>query len=191
MRTKKKILMVAPNFKEATAWMASAYNTASALAKAGHKVVVLTSRTKGSQPLEYINGVFVHRIPCFFIPDPFNYVITPFQSFKIIKLLRSYEPDVVIVNKYMFYTSLSVFLFKLLGKKVILQTDTFPGINWVPPSCLLYWGSRFYSKTIGKMVLKAADLVVLLSQDLIVPAKSLGIKKYKVISTCIDLEAFK
>ena len=155
-----KICIIAPNFLEPNAWMVSAYKTALILRRRGNDIFVLTSRTKGALKHEEIEGIKVERMPCFFISDPFNYTVTPFMSWHLIKLIRQAKPDVFIISKYMFYTSLSAILLKLLGKKVILQTDTFPGINWFARSKILNICMWLYSRTVGRLILKISDKVI-------------------------------
>lgn len=186
------ICIISPNFYEPTAYMISAYKTALNLAKVkGVKVNVITSRTKGSKEVERIENVNVYRIPSVYIPDPFNYAITPFLGFYLLRLLRKIKPDVYIVNKYMFYTSLSVFYLKIFSKKkVILQTDTFPGVCWFAPSKLLNTLMKIYSATIGKLILKMADKVIILHKGLLRTAQNMGLKDVAIIHNGVDLTRF-
>lgn len=185
-----KICIIAPNFLEPHSWMVSAYKTAKLLKNNGYEVVVITSKTKDSKKFENIDGIKVHRIPCFFIGDPFNYTVTPFLSYHLIKLIKREKPDKFLVNKYMFYTSLSVFLLKLLGKKVIMQTDTFPGINWFGRSKLLNFCLIIYANTLGRLILKLSDVVIVLHEGLISTSKKLKIN-YKVIHNGVDFKKYQ
>jgi len=184
-----KICIIAPNFLEPHAWMVSAYKTAKLLSKTGFQVVVLTSKTKGSKGFERIGNIEVYRMPCIFIPDPFNYTITPFLIFHLNKIIKKENPDAFIVNKYMFYTSLSAIYLKLIGKKVIVQTDTFPGINWFARSKVLNAGMWIYSRTLGKLILRIVDKVVLLHEGLVETAKRLKLD-YKVIHNGVEMAKF-
>lgn len=185
-----KICIISPNFFEPTAYMISAYKTALNLAKLpGVQVSVITSRTKGAKAYEEIDNVKVYRIPTFYIPDPFNYACTPFLGFHMLRLIPKIHPDIYIVNKYMFYTSLSTIYLKLFSrKKVVLQTDTYPGICWFAPSKLLNSLMRVYSHTLGKMILKLADRVIILHEGLVKTTKQLGLKRYEVVHNGVDLE---
>ena len=184
-----KVCIISPNFLEPKAWMVSAYKTALLLKRAGFDVVVLTSKTEGSLAYEEVESVKVFRMKCFFVPDPFNYTVTPGLFFRLLYLVHHEKPDVFIVSKYMFFTSLSVFLLKLLGKKVVLQTDTFPGIVWFAPSKVLNAFMWVYSRTIGRIILKLSDCVVLLHEGLIPTAKKLKLN-YSVIHNGVDLKEY-
>ena len=71
MAGQMKICIISPNFYEPTAYMISAYKTAVNLARIkGVRVVVITSRTKGSKGLEIVDGVKVYRIPTIYIREP-------------------------------------------------------------------------------------------------------------------------
>ncbi len=190
VQAKRKVCIIAPNFLEPHAWMVSAYKTAILLSKNRFDVSVLTSRTKDSKKFERIDGIKVYRMPCFFIPDPFNYTVTPFLCFHLLRIIKKEKPDVFIVNKYMFYTSFSAILLKLFRKRVIVQTDTFPGINWFARSKVLNAGMWVYSRTFGKIILRIADKVVILHEGLISTAKKLKLN-YKVIHNGVDTDDFK
>jgi glycosyltransferase involved in cell wall biosynthesis len=172
--------------------MISAYKTALALAKKkGIEVVVITTKTKGSKAFEIVEGVRVHRLSCFYIPDPANIAIVPFLGAHLWKIIRKEKPDRFLVNKYMFYTSLSVLWLKLFGKKVTLQTDTFPGYCWFGPSKLLNVIIWIYTRTLGLLVLRMADNVILLHEGLIEPARNLGIKRFVVIHNGVDFDSIR
>ena len=89
-----KICIIAPNFLEPHSWMVSAYKTAKILENKGHEVVVLTSKTKESKRYEEIGTIRVYRMPCIFIPDPFNYTITPLQTIYLLKLIKKEKPEI-------------------------------------------------------------------------------------------------
>jgi glycosyltransferase involved in cell wall biosynthesis len=89
----------------------------------------------------------------------------------------------------MFFTSLAIWPLKKLGKRVIVQTDTFPGINWFPKSKIVEIVMRIYARVIGNPILRAADKVVLLHEGLTDVAQKLKLK-YEVIHNGIDIEAF-
>lgn len=184
-----KVCIIAPNFLEPHAWMVSAYKTAKLLSQNGFKVIVLTSKTKGSKSFEKIGKVKVYRAPCMFIPDPFNYTFVPFFTFHLKKLIEKENPDVFINNKYMFWTSLSAIYLKIKGKKVITQTDTFPGINWFARSKLLNAFMWVYSRTLGKLILRISDKVIILHEGLIPTAQKLKLN-YKVIHNGVDFKKY-
>ncbi len=184
------LLLVAPNFLEPTAWMVSAYKTAVNLRKyAGWRVVVLTSRTQGSKAQETIEGVEVHRTPAWYVPDPFNYTVTPRIFSDAARLIRQEHPDAILVSKYMFFSSLVGLQCRLRRIPYSVQTDTFPGYDWFAPSRVLNAFLWIYTRTLGKLVLRGAKKVFLLHDGLIPTAKRLHLP-YKVIPNGIDPEAF-
>ncbi len=185
-----RVLIISPNFLEPTAWMVSAYKTAKLLNKFGHNVTVITSKTKGSKTFEEIDRIKVSRFPCFFISDPFNYTIIPFFSFYLLGRLFKEKPEIIIVSKYMFYTSFSVFLLRLFGKKVILQTDTFPGINWSSRDKFLNLLMWLYSNSVGRLILRLSNKVVILHEGLINASKRLGLN-YEVIHNGVDFDKYQ
>jgi glycosyltransferase involved in cell wall biosynthesis len=184
-----RILVIAPSYAE-NAWMVSSRKTAEMLVNnCKYDVTVITSNVGNYPKEEVINGVKVIRFKTWFIPDPFNYAI-PFGLFKWLRKHRD-EFDIFIVNKYMFYTSLSAIYLKMLKKKVIVQTDTFPGINWFhPKSKILNAGMWIYSRTIGKWVLKSADKVVLL-HDLNIPYAEKMHLDWSVIPNAVDIRLYE
>ncbi|RMF06656.1 glycosyltransferase family 1 protein [Candidatus Woesearchaeota archaeon] len=185
-----KICIISPNFLEPTAWMVSAYKTAILLKRAGIDVVVLTTRTKGSRESEVIEGVRVRRMPSIFISDPFNFTIPIGLRKSVNEIIDEEKPDAFIINKYMFYTSLAGPYLKKKKEKVIVQTDTFPGIIWFAPSRLLNAGMWVYARTLGKRVLRKSDRVVLLHEGLVKTAKKLGLR-YEVIHNGVDFRKYK
>jgi glycosyltransferase involved in cell wall biosynthesis len=89
----------------------------------------------------------------------------------------------------MFFTSLAAPFLRLMGKRVIIQTDTFPGINWFPRNPLVKIVMQCYAWTIGMLVLKSAHQVVLLHEGLESTAKWLGLP-YITIHNGVDLAKF-
>lgn len=182
-----KILVVVPYFDEPHRWMISGQKTAHELAKE-HEVVVLTTgvKTVVEQPKQNLT---IYRIKDIFLKDPINYSVVP-GLFKAVRtLIRQEKPDACLINKHMFFTSLVVWEMRRLGHKVVVQTDTFPGVNWFPKNKLVgavMWG---YARLIGNPILRAADTVVLLHEGLVSDAKRLGLR-YEVIHNGIELPLF-
>lgn len=182
-----KILVVVPYFEEPHRWMISGQKTARELAR-NHQVVVLTTGRKASTVQEGKNLKII-RLKDIFLPDPINFSIVPGLFKEVRRIVHSENPDAFLINKHMFYTSLAIWPLKRLGKKVVVQTDTFPGINWFPKSKLVGLVMRVYARTIGNPILRAADKVVLLHEGLVADAKKLKLN-YTVIHNGIDLERF-
>lgn len=159
-----KVLIVAPYFFERHRWMISAYKTARELAK-DHDAVVLTT---GKPRFEQMHPrLRVYRMFDIFLPDPVNYSIVPNLAFRLWRVVKKEKPDIFIVNKYMFFTTLAVPLLRIFGKKVITVTDTFPGINWLPRSRFVAFVMRVYAYIIGIPLLWMSNVVILLHEGLL------------------------
>jgi glycosyltransferase involved in cell wall biosynthesis len=183
-----KILIVTPYFMEPRRWVASGFKAAFALARSGREVVVLTSGSAGSPRTEVpAPGLKVYRFRDFFIPDPVNFGILPFLSYRLWSVLRAERPTHVLVYKHMFYTSLSVAWLKLLGRSVVLVTDTFPGIVWFSRSSIVNAVLWIYARTIGLGLLRLADRVVLLHPGLLPTARKLGLDRVEIVPNGVDL----
>jgi glycosyltransferase involved in cell wall biosynthesis len=182
-----KILVVVPYFDEPHRWMISGQKTAYTLAL-DHDVVVLTTGVKNSieQPNDRLK---IYRLKDIFLRDPINYSIIPGLFSDIKKIVQEEKPDAFLINKHMFYSSLVIWPLKKMGKRVVVQTDTFPGVNWFPKNKLVGVIMWIYARFIGNPILRAADKVILLHEGLIEDAIRLGLK-YEVIHNGIDLAVF-
>jgi len=179
-----KVLIISPYFFEPHRWMISAYKTALALSKNTQVIVVTTGRPYKEKMNK---NLMIYRLHDFFLPDPVNFSFVPFLGWQLYSIIKKEKPDCFLINKHMFYTSLAIFWLKLLGKKVIVQTDTFPGIIWFPRNPLVNFIMKLYARTIGLWVLLLADKVVLLHQGLVETAKKWKLK-YEVIPTGVDFD---
>ena len=166
--------------------MVSAYKMAHHLSRV-IQVVVLTT---GSPKYEEINeNLKIYRMRDLFFSDPINYSVVPNLYYNLLKVMRKEKPDVYLVNKHMFFTSFSIILLRMLGKKVITVTDTFPGINWQPRKKIVGIFMKAYAYVIGLPLLKISNIVVLLHEGLIPVAKRLKLK-YTVVHNGVDLAKY-
>jgi glycosyltransferase involved in cell wall biosynthesis len=182
-----KILIVVPYFDEPHRWMVSGQKTAYELAK-HHTVIVLTTGSK-SVVTRVDKNLKIYRLKDLFLRDPINYSLIPHLFYSVRTIVKQEQPDAFLINKHMFYSSLAVWPIKRLGHKVVVQTDTFPGINWFPKSKLIGVVMWLYARLIGNPILRAADTVILLHEGLVDEAKRLGLH-YTVIHNGIDLKTF-
>lgn len=172
-----KILLVAPYFFEPHRWNIAAYKTAFSLARIGREVVVVTSGSAGQPRVETpAPRLKVYRFRDIFVPDPANYGFLPFLSLRLTSVMRKERPSHFLVFTHMFYTSLSVVWLKLLGKKVVLVTDTFPGIDWFGRSRVVNLVLWLYARSLGFLPLRLADRVALLHEGLVPTAARLGLR---------------
>src|SRR4030065_1483485 len=104
-----RILLVSPYFIDSyknNLSMGSAVKLAKNLSKIA-EVRVLTSGRK--KKAEIINeNLEVISSDGFLIPDPVNYMISVSMLFKFWSLARTFRPEVVVVSKYMFFSSLVI-----------------------------------------------------------------------------------
>lgn len=185
------ILIIAPRFFDAIYGekraMMSAYKTALALAE--HACVTVVTAGPPPRREQVSDRLTVYRLWDLFLPDPINYGIVPGIFTSLLPIIWRTKPDAILVNKHMFFTSLAVPLLRLLGHRVVVQTDTFPGINWFPRNPLVGLVMRLYAWTIGLFVLKTANHVVLLHEGLVPVARWLRLP-HSVIHNGVDLERF-
>ena len=133
----------------------------------------------------------IYRFRDFFLPDPVNFGVIPFLFPRLLSVIRGERPTHFLVYKYMFYTSLSVYLLKLMRKRVVVVTDTFPGVSWFSRSRFVNLVMWVYSRTIGLGVLRLADRVVLLHEGLVETARRLGLRRIQVHPNGVDMRLFE
>lgn len=171
-----KILLVTPYFFAPHRWNISAYKTATSLARIGFEVVVFTSRERGQPHVEQAGPrLKIYRYRDLFIPDPANYGILPFLWLRLLKVVWREAPTHFLVFTHMFYTSLAVVPLKAMRKRVVVVTDTFPGIDWFGRSRWVNAILWLYARTAGALVLRLADRVALLHEGLAPTAERLGL----------------
>jgi glycosyltransferase involved in cell wall biosynthesis len=182
-----KVLLVTPYFLDSFAGrisMGSAVMAARQLSRR-HDVTVLT--TGRDAPMETLSpSLTVVSAPGWLLPDPVNYVISPALLWRVARFIRRERPDVVLVSKFMFFTSLSVLVARVLGKPVVLVTDTYPGINWFPRNRAVAAVMWVYARLVGVPLLRAASKVVVLHEGLEDVARRYGLD-YEVVHNGPDL----
>ena len=166
--------------------MVSSVKLAELWQRLGYRVVVACMGAEtGTEVVS--DTLTIHRRKDFFLPDPWNYGIAFGFCGLVRRLLRTEKPDLIVVNKLLFWTSLSVIPLRLLGRRVIVSTDTFVGITWWPRGLLPRIGAAIYAWTIGWLILLCASRVVLFHPQ---PEKLLRrlciAQKTEVIPTGID-----
>src|SRR3989338_1506200 len=184
----KTILLVSPYWKEDHRWMVSSVKLAELWQRLGwHVTVVCMSKSTGIEKVS--DTLTIHRRKDLFLPDPWNYGIAFGFSGYVRRLALELKPDLIIVNKLLFWSSLAVIRLRLAGHKVLLLTDAFVGMTWQPRSLLPKIVMACGAWTVGWVVLLAASRVVTFHPQPPKLLKLLGIsKKTQVIPTGIDLE---
>lgn len=172
-----KILLVTPYYLDSYPQhlsMGSAVKQAENLSSEHQILVLTTGREKQNQKVSA--NLTIRSVIGLLLPDPINYCIAPAVFPEFIRQVKVFKPDVVMVSKYMFFTSFIIPLAKLMGLRVITTTDTFPGINWFPrsrPVAAVMW---LYARLIGLPLLWMSDKVILLYSGLEPIAKKYHLK---------------
>ncbi|OGJ56292.1 hypothetical protein A3D88_01380 [Candidatus Peribacteria bacterium RIFCSPHIGHO2_02_FULL_52_16] len=188
---KGTILLISPYWKEDHRWMVSSVKLAELWQRIGYKIVVVCmSKSTGVDVVS--DTLTIHRRKDFFLPDPWNYGIALGFSGYVRRLEKQIKPDLIIVNKLLFWTSLVTVPLRLRGKRVLLLTDAFVGMTWQPRALLPKIVMAMGAWTVGWTILLAASRVVTFHPQPPQLLKRLGIaKKTSVIPTGIDPTNFE
>ena len=162
--------------------------------KRGHRIYVISCKTFGAPAFEMAEGIEIYRVPAIALPV----IEYPFPNLMILyswvaELLKRNKIDVVHVEDGAYLTSLLVLVVKkLLKKPVILSMQGFPGFSWFYGNPFVDWMAKIYTLTLGKIVLKTADMVVLSATAYVEDALRLGVPvdKIKVIPRGVDTRTF-
>jgi len=183
------ILLISPYWKEDHRWMASTVKFAELWQRLGYAVTVLCmGDTEKYGAIERVSGTLtIYREKDVFLPDPWNYGIAFGFSGKAARLAREMKPDVIVVNKVLFWSSIALLRLRLSGHRVLLLTDALVGITWWPRSTLAKVCAAIYANTLGWLLLLAASKVVFFHPQPEGVLRRLGIAhKSSVIPTGID-----
>lgn len=186
----KTILLISPYWKEPHRWMVSSVKLAELWQRMGYRVVAVCMGPNTGQEVVSPSLTIV-RVKDLFLPDPLNYGIAPTFLLHVLQVLKKEKPDIVVVNKVLFWSSLVVPFLRCIGKKPIVTTDALVGMTWWPrgflPKLLMAVGAW----TAGWIVLLAASRVVFFHPQPRGLLQFLGIrKKSQVIPTGIDAEKY-
>ena len=130
----------------------------------------------------------IHRIKDIFIPDPWNYGIAFGFTGYVRKLIKKEKPDIIVANKLLFWTTLSVIALRVTGIKVIVLTDALVGMTWWPRNLIPKICAAIYAWTAGWLILLCAKRVVFFHPQPESLVRKLGIAwRVEVIPTGIDL----
>src|SRR5207249_11123320 len=83
--------------------------------------------------------------PGLLLPDPVNYVVSPAVLLRAARFILRERPDVVVVSKFMFFTSLAAAVARVLGTPAVIVTDNYPGIDYFSRSPLVAAAMCVYS----------------------------------------------
>lgn len=187
----KTILLISPYWKEAHRWMVSSVKLAELWQRLGYRVVVVCMGPDTS--VEQVSPTLtIYRKKDVFLPDPWNYGI----AFGFSKLVRSVidteKPSTIIINKVLFWSSLSLLSLKMRGIKVTLITDALVGMTWWPRGFIPRIAAAIYAWTCGWLILSCASRIVFFHPQPASLLKRLGIAhKSRVIPTGIDPKPYE
>ncbi len=182
----KTILLISPYWKEAHRWMVSSVKLAELWQRLGYRVVVVCMGADTS--VEHVSPTLtIYRKKDVFLPDPWNYGIAFGFSTLVRSIIETEKPDTIVINKVLFWSSLSLLSLRLRGTKVTLITDALVGMTWWPRGVIPRVAAAMYAWTLGWLILLCASRVVFFHPQPATLLKRLGIsKKSRVIPTGID-----
>lgn len=184
------ILLVSPYWKEQHRWMVSSVKLAELWQRLGYRlVVVCMSSVSGVE--EVSPTLTIYRRRDFFLPDPLNFGISVGFSRFVRRIVHAERPDLIVVNKVLFWTSFAMIPLRLRGYRFLLLTDALVGMTWWPrnvvPKIIMGMGAW----TMGWIVLLCAERVVFFHPQPEKLLRRLRVwKKSQVIPTGIDIGKF-
>ncbi len=187
----KTILLVTPYWREQHRWMVSGYKLAELWQRLGYRVVVtcMGSETKTERMSDTLA---VHSRKDVFLKDPWNYGISLGFGGDVARIAQKEKPDIIVINKLLFWSSLASFSLRLRGYRVIQITDALVGMTWWPRGKIPQFCAAIYAWTIGWLLLKIASKIVFFHPQPEPLLRRLGItQKTRVIPTGIDPAPFR
>ena len=187
----KTILLISPYWREEHRWMVSSYKMADLWQQLGYKVIVVCM-AKEAGVEEVSPTLTIHRRKDFFLKDPWNYGIALGFSGYVRKLVKKIDPDIIVVNKLLFWSSFATIPLRLSGKKVLVLTDALVGMTWWPRGRIPKICAAIYAWTGGWLILLSAWKVVTFHpQPPSLLRKLLIKKKTQIIPTGIDPSPYR
>jgi glycosyltransferase involved in cell wall biosynthesis len=180
------IVLISPYWKEKHRWMVSSFKLAELWQRLGYKVVVVCMGEETR--IETVSDTLtVHFRKDIFLKDPLNFGIAFGFAGYVRRVLSDVKPEMVIINKVLFWTSFSIIPLTLRGIKVQVLTDALVGMTWFPRGVIPGMIMRIGAWTMGWLVLLCAERVVFFHPQPQRLLKRLGIlRKSRVIPTGID-----
>lgn len=187
----KTILLISPYWKESHRWMVSSLKLAELWQRMGYRVVCVCMG--GKTATERVSPTLtIHRVWDLYLPDPLNYGIAPTFLFHVLKVLRKEKPDIIVINKVLFWSSLVTPILRLMGNRPIVTVDALVGITWWPRTPFSKILAFFGAWTHAWLVLLSAARVVFFHPQPPKLLRALGIsKKSSVIPTGIDPKKYE
>ncbi len=182
----KTLVLISPYWKEEHRWMVSSVQLAELWQRLGYRVVVVCMGSVSGVE-EVSPTLTIHRRKDWFLPDPFNFGISLGFTRYVRRVLKQEQPEYIVINKVLFWTSFAAIPLRLTGHRLVLLTDALVGMTWQPRALLPKIIMTVGAWTVGWLVLLSAKRIVLFHPQSETLLKRLGIrKKTQVIPTGID-----
>lgn len=203
----KTILLISPYWKEKHRWMVSSVKLAELWQRLGYRVVVVCMGDPGAKcevrsanedcairhspfaiaPEDVSPTLRIYRKKDIFLKDPWNYGICFGFSGLVRKIVREEKPDVVVVNKILFWSSFAILSLRLRGIRSTLITDALVGMTWWPRGKIPQIAAAIYAWTAGWLIMLVAQRIVFFHPQPASLLRRLGVaNKSSVIPTGIN-----
>ena len=171
--------------------MVSSVKLADLWQRLGYRVVVacMSEDMPGpSERKEVISATLtINRKRDLFLPDPWNYGIAIGFTGFVRRIIKEEQPDIIVCNKILFWSSLTVIPLRMRGHRVTLLTDALVGMTWWGRTLPFRLVSRLYAWTLGWLIMRCAERIVFFHPQPERLLKMLGVwEKSQVIPTGID-----
>ena len=191
-----KVAWIPPHFEYGErVFFPPSFFLARRLAQKGIKAVIIAPRAYHEASYEVIDGVEVFRSNDFALPlKLFHYPIPIRLYSRIMQVVRELHIDILNWHGYHYLSAAWLPLVKRRSKiPCVLTVIGFPGVTWHYPVKAIDYISRVYAYSLGKIILKSADKVIIDSPHNAIGASRLGLAEGKLeyIPWGVDTELFK
>lgn len=169
------------------------YEVSKRLVRLGCDVTIVTLNTKKAKEFEFLEGLKIYRIGSMSLTRAVGaqLTISPYAPFKILKVCKRENPEIIHANNRFFFTTMCAVALKNLLEKPLITT-----LHLGPMALgkgLLNLAVEAYEKTISKWIMKKSDRITAVSNAVKEHAIGLGAPRERitVISNGINLDEFK
>ena len=155
----KTILLISPYWKEAHRWMVSSVKLAELWQRIGYRVVVVCMGSE-DEVEEVSPTLTIHRRKDVYLKDPWNYGIAWGFSNYVCHVEKELKPEHIVINKLLFWSSISAIRLWIRRKRPTVITDAFVGMTWWPRGRIPKICSVLYAWSLGWLILLCSKQVV-------------------------------
>lgn len=157
-------------------------------------MTILTPKMPENDELEYLSSASVIVYPSIFLPK-IRYTVPLFlkQLMILREVIQRGKIDIIHMWEYFYPVAwVPLFYAKIHNIPFVLTLDNFPGVSWRYGSKFVDFIARTYSKSIGKIILRRCDKVILLHSGLVNTAQGIGIRQDNlfIVPNGIDFARF-